>query len=170
MARDNRREDLFLDDDDWRFFIHTLGQACEMTGWRVHAWVLMSKHYQLFLQTPKPNLVAGMSWLQNTLTRRPNVRQRKWGRVLGDRYKAVLVEGEQRYHYQTLMDDIHLNPVRARIVSPVAKQSVLGYPWSSAANATQQLRWLDQMKAQPRISSELRFFLEHAGKPRHNEL
>jgi hypothetical protein len=33
MARGNRREDLFLDDDDRRFFIHTLGQACEMTCW-----------------------------------------------------------------------------------------------------------------------------------------
>ena len=89
MARGNRREDIFHDDDDRRFFLHTLGQACEMTGWRIHAWVLMSNHYHLFLQTPEPNLVAGMSWLQNTLTRRYNVRHRQWGRLFGDRYKAV---------------------------------------------------------------------------------
>jgi REP element-mobilizing transposase RayT len=93
MARGKRREDLFLDDDDRRFFIHTLGQACEMTGWRAHAWVLMSNHYHLFLQRPEPNLVAGMGWLQNTLTRPHNARQRKSSRVFGDRYKAVLVEG-----------------------------------------------------------------------------
>jgi hypothetical protein len=122
----------------------------------------MSNHYHLFLQTPEPNLVAGMSWLQNTLTRRHNVRQRKWGRVFGDRYKTALVEGEQRYDYQTLMDDIHLNPVRARIVSPVAKQSVLDYPRSSAANAGQQLRRLERMKAQARIPSEPRLFIEEA--------
>jgi REP element-mobilizing transposase RayT len=72
MARGNRRETLFHDDDDRRFFLHTLSQACEMTGWRVQAWVLMSNHYHLFLQTPEPNLVAGMAWLQNTLTRRYN--------------------------------------------------------------------------------------------------
>ena len=40
MARGNRREDIFHDDDR-RFFLHTLSQACEMTGWRVHAWVLI---------------------------------------------------------------------------------------------------------------------------------
>jgi REP element-mobilizing transposase RayT len=93
IARGNRREVLFLHDDDRRFFLHTLGQACEMTGWRVHDWVLMSNHYHLLLQAPEPNLVAGMGWLQNTLTRRPNVRHRKWGGVFGDRCKAVLVKG-----------------------------------------------------------------------------
>jgi hypothetical protein len=72
------------------------------------------------------------------------------------------VEGEQRYDYQTLMDDIHLNPVRTRIVSPVAKQSVLDDPLSSAANAGQQLRRLERMKAQARIPSELCFYLEQA--------
>ena len=135
MARGNRREDIFHDDDDRRFFLHTLSQACEMTGWRVHAWVLMDNHYHLFLQTPEPNLVAGMSWLQNTLTRRYNVRHRKWGRLFGDRYKAVIVEGEDRYHYQTLMDYIHLNPVRARLIQPKNGQSVMDYAWSSLASA-----------------------------------
>ncbi|WP_395753731.1 hypothetical protein [Prosthecobacter sp.] len=45
-----------------------------MTGWHVHAWALMGDHYHLFIETPEPNLVAGMAWLQNTLTRRYNVR------------------------------------------------------------------------------------------------
>lgn len=133
MARGNRREPIFHDDEDRRFFLHTLSQACERTGWRVHAWVLMGNHYHLFLQTPEPNLVAGMSWLQNTLTRRYNVRHRQWGRLFGDRYKAIVVEGEDPYHYQTLMDYLHLNPVRAKMVRPKAGQSVLDYPWSSLA-------------------------------------
>jgi REP element-mobilizing transposase RayT len=148
MARGNRREDIFHDDDDRRFFLHTLSQACEMTGWRVHAWVLMGNHYHLFLQTPEPNLVAGMSWLQNTLTRRYNVRHRKWGRLFGDRYKAVVVEGEDQYHYQTLMDYIHLNPVRARMIRPKDGQSVMDYAWSSIAGGyalppKKRAKWLD---------------------------
>ena len=28
--------------------------------WRVYAWVLMGNHFHLFLQTPEPNLSAGM--------------------------------------------------------------------------------------------------------------
>ncbi len=148
MARGNRREEIFHDDDDRRFFLHTLSQACDMTGWRVHAWVLMSDHYHLFIQTPEPNLVAGMTWLQNTYTRRYNVRHRAWGRVFGDRYKAVVVEGEDRYHYQALMDYIHLNPVRARMLRPKAGQSVMDYPWSSVAGGymlppKKRAKWLE---------------------------
>jgi len=133
MARGNRREAIFADDDDRRFLLKALGEACEMTGWRVHAWVLMSNHYHLMIETPEPNLVEGMKWLQNAYTRRFNTRHRLWGRLFGDRYKAVVVEGDRGDYYCTLLDYIHLNPVRAGLVQPHLDQSVLDYPWSSVA-------------------------------------
>jgi hypothetical protein len=40
--------------------------------------------------------------LQNTVTRRYNVRHMAWGRLFGDRYKAVLIDGADIYHYRTL--------------------------------------------------------------------
>ena len=107
IARGNRREAIFLDDDDRRTFLGSVGEACGRTGWRVHAWVLMDNHYRLVVETPEANLVAGMQWLQNAFTRRFNVRHRQWGRVFGDRYKAVLVEEEGGgYYYETQMDYI----------------------------------------------------------------
>jgi REP element-mobilizing transposase RayT len=136
MARGNRRESIYADDDDRRFFLQALGEACGMTGWRVHAWVLMSNHYRLLIETPEPNLVAGMPWLQNSDTRCFNVRRRLWGRLFGDRYKAVLVEGAG-YYYETLLDYLHLNPVRAGLVDLGRGQSVLDYAWSSRAAAAQ---------------------------------
>jgi len=66
MARGNRRERIFREDEDRHFFCQTLGEACARTGWMVHAWVLMSNHYHLMVETPEANLVAGMKWLQNT--------------------------------------------------------------------------------------------------------
>jgi hypothetical protein len=45
----------------------------------------------------------------NTSTRRFNTRHQLWGRLFGDRYKAVLVEGGSRFHYETLVDYIHLS-------------------------------------------------------------
>ena len=92
----------------------------------------MSNHYHLLIQTPEPNLVDGMKWLQNTYTRRFNIRHRLWGRLFGDRYKAVPVEGGG-FYYETLLDYIHLNPVRAGLVKPQTGGSVLDYPWSSVA-------------------------------------
>ena len=93
----------------------------------------LSNHYHLMIETPEPNLVEGMKWLQNAYTRRFNTRNRLWGRLFGDRYKAVVVEGERGEYYCTLLDYIHLNPVRAGLVQPHLDQSVLDYPWSSVA-------------------------------------
>ena len=73
MARGNRRERIFRDEVDRLLFYQTLGVACERTGWRVHAWVLMSNHYHLMVETPEANLVAGMRWLQNAYTRRHKI-------------------------------------------------------------------------------------------------
>jgi putative transposase len=146
MARGNRKEAIFLDEDDHRFFLKTLAEACGRTGWRVHAWVLMGNHYHLLVETPEPNLVAGMQWLQNTYTRRFNVRHQVWGRLFGDRYKAALVDREGDY-YQRLLDYIHLNPARAGKIQPAQNMSILDYPWSSVAGGyalppNQRASWL----------------------------
>ena len=58
MSRGDRREDIFLDDVDRQDFIKTLAEACQKTGWRVHAYCLMRNHYHLVLETPNPNLGA----------------------------------------------------------------------------------------------------------------
>ena len=52
MARGNRREPIFLDKEDGKQFVKALGEVCAMTGWRVHAWVLLSNHYHLMIETP----------------------------------------------------------------------------------------------------------------------
>ena len=147
MARGNRREAIFLDEKDRHFFLKAVSEACARTGWMVHAWVVMGNHYHLFIETPEANLVEGMKWLQNTYTRRFNVRHRAWGRVFGDRYKSVVVEGELPEYYGSLVDYIHLNPVRAGIVSGRRGESVLDYPWSSLAGgyalpAGRRAKWL----------------------------
>ena len=92
MARGNRRMNIVEGDGDRKLFCQTLDEACKQTGWQVYAWVLMSNHYHLVFKTPQPNLVSGMTWFQNTFTRRINTKNRLWGRLFGDRYKAVLVE------------------------------------------------------------------------------
>ena len=132
MARGNARQRIFVQDTDRSLFLRSLGEACARTGWRVHAWVLMGNHYHLLLQTPEPNLVAGMQWLQNAYTRRFNTRHRAWGRLFGDRYKAVPVEGSG-YYYETLLDYLHLNPARAGLVRVKEGGSLTDYLWSSVA-------------------------------------
>jgi REP element-mobilizing transposase RayT len=67
MSRGDRREKIFLNDVDRQDFIKTLAEACQKTNWQVHAYCLMPNHYHLVLETPEPNLVAGMAWLQSRI-------------------------------------------------------------------------------------------------------
>ena len=130
MARGDRREAIFLDDEDRSMFLKALAEACGRTGWLCHGYVLMGNHYHLIIETPEANLVAGMAWLQNTFTRRHNVRHKLWGHLFGGRYKAVLVDdSNDGWYLPTLIDYVHLNPARAGLVT--LKRGLEAFAWSS---------------------------------------
>ena len=129
LDRGDRREPIFKDDTDRRRFLETLGEVCQRTGWRVHAYVLMSNHYHFLLETPQANLVAGMRWFQTTWTMRFNARHRLSGHLFQGRYKSVVVDSSESRYFAVLGDYIHLNPVRARMVT--LEQRLFDFPWSS---------------------------------------
>ena len=96
MARGDGGKPVFEDDKDRYGWLDLLGKACERFGWRVHAWVLMGNHFHLLLETPEPNLVAGMKWLLGVYSQGWNRRRQRKGHVFQGRYKAVVVNGEVR--------------------------------------------------------------------------
>src|SRR5690349_14665187 len=70
INRGNLQHNVFITSGAIRSFIVALGQAATQFGWRVHAYVVMRNHYHLALETPQPNLVDGMHWLQSTFATR----------------------------------------------------------------------------------------------------
>jgi putative transposase len=140
LDRGDRREAIYTHDDDRRAFLATLSEACVRTGWRIHAYVLMSNHYHLMLETPLANLCKGMHWFQTTWTMRFNRSRGLSGHVLQGRYKAVVVDPEAAAGYfAALSDYIHLNPARAGLLKP--PQTLGDYPWSSYPSyVTKRLR------------------------------
>lgn len=113
MNRGNRRQAIFRSDGDRKCFLAALGEVCERTGWKIHAYVLMGNHYHLLVETPEPNLTAGMQWLQGTYTKRFNAEHREWGHLFQGRFKAVPVDSDGGY-FLAVATYIHLNPVRMK--------------------------------------------------------
>jgi REP element-mobilizing transposase RayT len=134
MARGDGGDAVFETDDDRKAFLFRLGEVCESHGWRVHAWVLMSNHFHLLLETPQANLVTGMKWLLGTFSQGWNRARRRRGHVFQGRYKSVPVSGTDAdpYYFRIVADYIHLNPARAGLAGG-KRGPLVGYPWSSLA-------------------------------------
>jgi len=129
MNRGDRREDIVVDDADRERFHETLDEACGKTGWQVHAYCLMRNHFHLVVETPQPNLVAGMQWFLGTYTARFNRRHKLFGHLFSGRYKSLIVDGSGSGYLRTVCDYVHLNPARAKLLKPEEKLSA--YAWSS---------------------------------------
>ena len=129
LSRGDRREPIFLDDKDRGTFLATLAEACEKTGWQVHAYCLMENHFHLVAETPQPNLVAGMKWLLGTYTGRFNRRHRYFGHLFSGRYKSLVIDERLPGYLRAACDYVHLNPVRAGLVAP--DLPLASFAWSS---------------------------------------
>ncbi len=133
MARGNQGQAIYADDLDRKVWLETLAEACEKTGWRIHAYVMMGNHYHMLVETPEGNLVAGMKWLQGTYTQRYNSRHSVFGHLYQGRYKALVVDGAAGNYFGVVSTYIHLNPARAGLIragaEPLASYRWSSYPW-----------------------------------------
>jgi hypothetical protein len=91
----------------------------------------MRNHFHLLVETPEPNLSAGMKWLLQTYSSRFNRRHQYFGHVFSGRYKALLVDGSGTGYLRTAAEYVHLNPIRARLIPD--EEPLNSYRWSSYA-------------------------------------
>ena len=126
INRGNYRQSVFEAKGAAEAFERCLGEACERFAWVLHAYVIMRNHFHLAVETPEPNLSAGMKWLQGTWANRFNRYRGLVGRPFQGRYKALHVEPGAAL--AQVANYIHLNPVRAKVV----EAGKLGeFRWSS---------------------------------------
>ena len=94
MNRGNYREYIFEVSGAGGLFEQTLFEACHRFGWLLHAYVGMSNHFHIALETPEANLVRGMQWFSSTFGNRFNRLVRTPGHIFQGRYKSLLVEDD----------------------------------------------------------------------------
>jgi len=121
-SRGNERRSIFRSDTDRKAFLRFLATATSRFGWSVTAWVLMSNHIHLVVQTPEPNLSRGMQWLNGSYAAWFNHRHDRSGHLFQGRFKAFLIEKES--YFAEVLRYVVLNPIRAGIV-----QQLETYRW-----------------------------------------
>ena len=111
-ARATERPEIFRHDAQRRHWSELLPEFVERFRLELHAYVLMSNHYHLLLETPEANLSEAMQWLQTSYSMWFNRQAQRVGPLFQGRFKAVVVEPQSwglavsRY--------VHLNPVRIK--------------------------------------------------------
>lgn len=138
-SRGNERRPIFRSDHDRRTFLDFLGQAAIRFDWSVSAYVLMTNHFHLVVQTPHPNLSRGMHWLNSRYAGWFNWKRKRSGHLFQGRFKSFLIEKEA--YFAEVLRYVVLNPVRAKMVARPED-----YRWSSyraTAGLTRAPEWLD---------------------------
>ena len=138
MSRGNERRRIVKDDRDRARRLDWLRRTVETYRWRLHAFVLMNNHDHLFVETPEPNLSAGMQHLNGSYTSYYNRRHDRSGHLFPGRYTAQLIETEG--HFWEVSRYVHLNPVRGKLADRPQDWAWSSYP--GYHRAARQLPWV----------------------------
>ena len=123
-SRGNEQRPIFLDDEDRLAFLALLARAIVRHDWILHAYVLMTNHFHLVLETPQCTLSRGMHWLNTCYVQYFNRKYKRSGHLFQGRFKGILVDSNE-YFLEVCRYTV-LNPVRAGMVEKAGD-----YVWSS---------------------------------------
>lgn len=123
-ARGNNRERIFSDRTDRYVYLSLLAKTKRVMALRVFAYVLMTNHVHLVLQTTAPNISAAIHRLHGPYASYFNRRHGRSGHLFGRRFYSEMLADDP--HLLQVTSYLHVNPVRAGLVADAAE-----YPWSS---------------------------------------
>ena len=133
LARGDRREKIFRNDEDRSKFLNYLAEGTERYGVKVHCYVLMGNHFHLLATTPNGNLSRWMHQLETAYTVYFNRRHQLVGHLFQGRFKSTVVEAES--YLLEVSRYLHLKPVRGATLgqgTPVERRERLrDYRWST---------------------------------------
>ena len=124
--RGNNRQDVFLHDDDRRFYLDTLAELCRREELRLLGYCLMTNHLHLVAIPDAPAALArGVGGANFRHTLRVNRRYGRSGHLWQNRFYSFALG---RDHLLAALAYVDLNPVRAGM-----ERRAADYPFSSAA-------------------------------------
>jgi REP-associated tyrosine transposase len=132
IVRGNQRQKIFQGERDRLSYLERVEHYRKRYGFALYAYVLMSNHVHLLLETRGVFLSKIMQGIQFSYTQLYNRRHGTVGHLFQGRYKAILCDRDQ--YLLELVRYIHLNPARMRSAIDPWK-----YPWSSHRGYTGQV-------------------------------
>jgi REP element-mobilizing transposase RayT len=140
-TRGIERKEIFRDNKDKEEFLSRLADALDKTKSACYAWALMPNHIHLMVRTGKGSLSDIVRRLLTGYAIYFNARHKRRGYLYQNRYKSILCQED--VYFEQLVRYIHLNPLKAKIVSTIDQLDK--YPWTghAAIVGAKQYSWQD---------------------------
>lgn len=133
MARGDRGEEIFRDEQDRLKFLSYLAEGAERYKIKVHCYVVMENHFHLVATTTEANLSKWIHQLKTAYTVYFNRRHQLVGHLFQGRFKSTVIEAEK--YLLEVSRYLHLNPVRGlKLGEGTAierRERLRNYRWSS---------------------------------------
>lgn len=142
IVRGIERQKIFRDDADRDNFLERLGSVLIDTHTPCYGWALIPNHVHVLLRTGDVPLATVMRRLLTGYAVSFNRRHRRHGHLFQNRYKSVLCQ-EDPYLLE-LVRYIHLNPLRAGVVSDLKQLERYRYCGHSVVMGKQKREWQDE--------------------------
>ncbi|MDD4013500.1 MAG: transposase [Candidatus Omnitrophica bacterium] len=123
-SRGDDRKKIYASEFDHEKFLEYVLKAKKRYRFRLYAYVLMTNHHHLLVETLQANLSKIMHFINGSYTTYYNTKRKRAGHLFQGRYKSIIVDKDS--YFLELTRYIHLNPVRAKIT-----QLPEEYRWSS---------------------------------------
>ncbi|MCK5022436.1 MAG: transposase [Candidatus Pacebacteria bacterium] len=124
MIRGNRKQDIFLEDEDRFRFVKILKKVKQKGEYELYAYCLMSNHVHLLIKEKNEQISRVMKRINVSYVNYFNQKYQQIGHLFQDRYKSEPIESEN--YLLAVLSYIHNNPINAFIVKNLEE-----YPWSS---------------------------------------
>ena len=112
--RGDDRKKIYAGEFGYEKFLEYVLQAKKRFKFHLYAYVLMSNHYHLLMETLQANLSKVMHFLNSSYCLYYHMKHKKTGHLFPGRYKSIIVDKDS--YFLELTKYMHLNPVKAGIV------------------------------------------------------
>jgi len=141
IIRGIERRKIFKDNKDKDNFLDRLETLLPETRITCYAWALLSNHAHFLFRTGDTPLSTLMRRLLTGYAVSFNRRHKRHGQLFQNRYKSIICQEDA--YLKDLVRYIHLNPLRARIVSDIPELNSYSYCGHSVLMDKNKRPWQD---------------------------
>lgn len=111
MMRGINRQDIFEEDEDRLYFMNVLERCKKISGFKLHAFVLMSNHVHLLIEPGEESLDMVFRRIGTRYAKWYNEKYQRIGHLFQDRFRSENVEND--LYFMTVLRYILQNPMKA---------------------------------------------------------